>query len=203
MNNTREKLYKVLPIHESIKEATLTIGKGNPVPMFSWWINDWDRLAFKIKDGEKYDILEFCLEDIDYSSIRRNGKSFRMKIGHIQLRIDVIEYHHIAVVWDRGDWALCSGNWYLYIDGKDYTTKIPKQMRTEPMDTFGTYERWSFGDGYEEEWESYEDGLEEKEWIEENRKWIETLPIAEEDYPALFKEFQKSDFRPGSCGGCI
>lgn len=71
MNNTREKLYKVLPIHESIKEATLTVGKGNPVPMFSWWINDWDRLAFKIKDGEKYDILEFCLEDIDYSSIRR------------------------------------------------------------------------------------------------------------------------------------
>jgi len=111
--------------------------------------------------------------------------------------------HKITAIWSGSYPCLCHGNWSLVIDGKDCTEKIPEKKRDEPMDTFGTYSRWSFSPSWSEEWEDYQDGLGEDEWIRENIDWLMELPVPAEYYGHVFAAFQKEDFRTGQCGGCI
>ena len=47
--------------------------------------------------------------------------------------------------WSGGYPNLCSGKWTLFIDGKDMSDKIPKDLINEPMYTNGIYPSWQFG----------------------------------------------------------
>lgn len=96
---------------------------------------------------------------------------------------------------------LCMGEWILLKDNKDYSEYIPEDLRTSYMNTYGTYAEWHFVN-WLEEWNSYTDGLNEKEWIEQNKEWLKSIGPTE-DFPLIFRAFQESDWRYSSCGGCI
>ena len=110
---------------------------------------------------------------------------------------------NIEVKW-TGKWpCLCYGEWKLIIDGEDKSSFIPEDRLRENMDTYGTYREWRFGNDYEEIWSSYEDGMNCQDWISFNKDWLNNISIDEAIQEQLFYEFQASDWRHGSCGGCI
>lgn len=99
---------------------------------------------------------------------------------------------------------LCRGEWQLWIDGVDYSEKIPKTLRKNThMDTWGVYERWVFDKDFYEVWETYEEGLEVDEWIETNSSWLIEITTEEEPMKDIYYAFQEKDWRHGQCGGCI
>lgn len=81
--------------------------------------------------------------------------------------------------------------------------KIPKDYRNEPMNTNGVYSSWRFGNDWEVEWHNYEDGLECKDWIKENKKWLDGITTDKCEQEDIYYAFQLNDWRYGSCGGCI
>lgn len=95
---------------------------------------------------------------------------------------------------------LCYGEWKLYKNGDEVNTEIP--FRYTSADTFGTYHRWYFNSDWHEEWEDYEDGLPEQEWIANHQKWLRTI-APKTDWPSIYHAFAANDFREGECGGCI
>jgi hypothetical protein len=105
--------------------------------------------------------------------------------------------------WSGSYPCLCSGEWTLFIDGKDVSDKIPKDLKNEPMYTYGMYSRWHFVNGYETEWNNYIDGLECKDWIKENKEWLNNIMIDKCEQEDIYYAFQLNDWRHGSCGGCI
>lgn len=110
---------------------------------------------------------------------------------------------NIKVEW-TGKWpCLCSGEWKLYIDGMDKSELIPENLRQSDMGTFGTYSSWYFDDDYLEQFEDYEDGMECDEWIEHNKYWLNNISTEHNVQEELYYAFQASDWRHGSCGGCI
>ena len=80
----------------------------------------------------------------------------------------------IKAKWTGRGFAHCVGEWKLYVDGKDVTDKIPEDLRMESMNTYKRYERWYFK-GWDVEWESYDDGLKQDEWIESNKYWLDEI----------------------------
>lgn len=108
-----------------------------------------------------------------------------------------------ATTWSGETWALCYGEWTLYHNGEEVGVEIP--FKTEPANTFGQYWRWWFGgeSGWEEQWETYEDGLEEYDWVQENIDYLKQITTDESQYGYIYKAFQKNDWRYQSCGGCI
>ena len=109
----------------------------------------------------------------------------------------------IEVEWTGEYPCLCYGKWILKIGGKDCSKLIPKSLReNSDMNTIGTYDHWHF-ENWQELWESYENGLSEDNWIEENKHWLKKLPVEESQYKDIFKAFNEKDWRNGSCGGCI
>lgn len=105
--------------------------------------------------------------------------------------------------WNGRYPCLCFGKWTLVVNGKDVSNKIPDELRTEPMNTYGTYEQWYFDDNYSEEFESYKDGLEMHEWIEKNGYWLDKITSDYNIQEEIFTAIQREDFRLGSYGGCI
>ena len=109
----------------------------------------------------------------------------------------------IEVMW-TGKWPnLCDGEWNLKINGEDKSDLIPENRRNTHMDTYGTYEKWYFGDNYDEIWESYKNGLKCDEWITKNKYWLNNISANEEVQKQLYEAFQANDWRYSSCGGCI
>ena len=107
----------------------------------------------------------------------------------------------IKVEW-TGSWpCLCHGEWKLTIDGEDWSWIIP--FPNEDANTYGTYSSWQFDENYLKEWDSYEDGLNCSEWLSANAVWIAKLNLTSEEARLLYEGFQESDWRHGSCGGCI
>ncbi|MCM1217360.1 MAG: hypothetical protein NC548_22930 [Lachnospiraceae bacterium] len=106
------------------------------------------------------------------------------------------------VQWTGSYPAMCHGEWKIFKNGVDVSDVIPEELRDDHMNTAGEYQRWYFGKDYQEEWDTYESGLEEEEWIEKN-PW--TLKICDNYIEAseLFHKIQKQDWRKGCCGGCI
>lgn len=104
--------------------------------------------------------------------------------------------------WTGSFPTLCLGVWKLYVDGKDKSNLIPRDLRDYPMNTAGTYQTWHFED-WEEVFEDCKDGLECDDWIKENDSWISKIADCYDEKVALFKAFQAQDFRACSCGGCI
>ena len=108
----------------------------------------------------------------------------------------------VEASWSGSYPCLCSGEWTLKIDGKDVSDKIPEYLRSSSMNTFGTYQSWHFKN-WSEVFENYRDGLEMKDWIEENKKWLDAITTNEDTQKLIFCAIQEQDFRIGSCGGCI
>lgn len=109
----------------------------------------------------------------------------------------------VVAEWSGGGWALCSGEWSLYIDGKNFTKKIPKRLRTDSMNTLGEYRGWTWGGDYGEEWYTYKDGLGKTEWITDNENWLSKITDDVEIWSEIYDAIQEQDFRMNSCGGCI
>ena len=108
----------------------------------------------------------------------------------------------IKVDW-TGKWpCLCRGEWKLYIDGMDKSNLIPENLRQSEMGTFGTYSSWHF-ENWVEVFEDYQDGMDCDDWIECNKYWLDGISTDQTIQEQLFYEFQASDWRHGSCGGCI
>jgi hypothetical protein len=105
--------------------------------------------------------------------------------------------------WSGGYPCLCYGEWTLYHNGEEIGVEIPFQ--NEPADTYNEYSQWHFGgeSGLEEEWDFYEEGYYEENWIENNIEYLKQVTDDEGQYTYIYKAFQENDWRPGSCGGCI
>lgn len=97
----------------------------------------------------------------------------------------------------------CDCHWSIIADGRDVTYKIPESLRNSSMETKNTYSALSM-DYDEESYEYYEDGFDEKEWIERNKYWLNTITTDEDTQKYLFREIQKNEFTGcAECGGCI
>lgn len=108
----------------------------------------------------------------------------------------------IKVEW-TGKWpCLCSGEWKVYINGADKSDLIPENLRQSEMGTYGTYSSWHF-ENWNEVFEDYQDGMDCNDWIEHNKYWLDGISTDQTIQEQLFYEFQTSDWRHGSCGGCI
>lgn len=99
---------------------------------------------------------------------------------------------------------LCSGEWALRVNGKDYSRLL--KDRTE-METEGDYSQWRFTKDWEEEWHTVHCGLPCSEWRKENADWLRKIPCDEKDRTemeeAVFEAIRAEDFIHGECGGCI
>ena len=111
--------------------------------------------------------------------------------------------YDVDVTWSGRFPNLCSGSWTLRIDGTDYSNMIPDELKNSCMDTYGVYSSWEFDEHWMEYQDSYCDGLEETDWIRKNKSWLRDITPAPDLQKQIFRAFQKIDFRPGSCGGCI
>ena len=105
--------------------------------------------------------------------------------------------------WSGSYPNLCRGEWTLKIGGNDVSSLIPKELRYDEMNTYGTYETWYFDDNAMEVFEDYEDGLDCDEWIEENKYWLDAIAEDYDTQVKIFKAINEQDWRSGSCGGCI
>ena len=105
--------------------------------------------------------------------------------------------------WTGSFPSLCSGVWKLWVDGVNVSDKFPENLRNDEMNTYGTYYTWSFGNNWDEEWDMYEDGLEQDSWIKENNYWLSTITKDYEVKIQIFEAIQMHDWRRNSCGGCI
>lgn len=102
----------------------------------------------------------------------------------------------------------CSGKWVIVIDGITLTGIGGGHFNTE-----GYYTAYSFTEDWDEVNSEYSDGLEEYEWIEEQKKedpngLLQSLKrhgfkITNELLEALYHEIRLCDWRHGQCGGCL
>lgn len=101
---------------------------------------------------------------------------------------------------------LCSGTWTLECDGVAIKPSLipfnEDGAHGTHANTRGTYSRWYFDKDWCEHFEDYEDGLDETAWCEQNKNWL-TQVAEPHQWPFIFAAFQASDWRHGSCGGCI
>jgi len=131
----------------------------------------------------------------------------KMNIADIQVLLaeDTIPNgpRKISVQWTGGWPCFCHGEWIITIDGEK--VELPKDVRTSQMGTFGKHSRWSFGgeSGWEEEWETYEDGLTFEPWLEANLWWVADLHLTPSEQKELYDAINEKDWRHGECGGCI
>lgn len=103
-----------------------------------------------------------------------------------------------------GEWpARCIGEWKLYENGKDISDFIPEELISDPMWTRGMYQEWFLDEDDIEDFRLYLDGLTQEEWIEKNKYWLDKISKDEDDQKKIFDAINASDFRQGSCGGCI
>lgn len=98
--------------------------------------------------------------------------------------------------------CLCYGEWILKVNNIDVSHLIPNELRTSSMDTLGTYSSWHF-ENWEEVFDSYEDGLDCEDWINENKEWLNKISTNLSVQENIYYAIRSEDFRSGSCGGCI
>lgn len=112
--------------------------------------------------------------------------------------------HEVSALWTGSYPSLCFGEWVIVIDGIQLTG-----LGDSPFGIYGSYSSWSFGEDWDENWESYKSGLQLDEWIKcppngllESlaRHGIEASTTLMEQ---LYDEIGAQDWRHGSCGGCI
>lgn len=109
----------------------------------------------------------------------------------------------VSAYWSGLYPTLCFGEWTLEVNGKNVSYLIPDELKCGEMNTYGTYQRWYFGDDWIEEFEDYEDGLDCDEWIAENKYWLDNIATDDKTQMEIFYAISEEDWRHGSCGGCI
>ena len=102
----------------------------------------------------------------------------------------------------------CCGKWNIVVNGIPLTGIGGGHFNTE-----GYYTAYSFTEDWDEVSSEYSDGLEEHEWIEEQKKedpngLLQSLKrhgfkITNELLEALYNEIRLCDWRHGQCGGCL
>lgn len=103
-----------------------------------------------------------------------------------------------------GEWpCLCYGTWTLIVNDEDVSDKIPDELRSSPMGTYGEYQSWHFDENWSEVFDSYIDGLQCDEWIEKNKDWLDKISTDHSLQTQIYSAISEADFRTGSCGGCI
>lgn len=156
---------RLLVPYDAVTGLSMVLGKGkSAIPVTGWRVNyDYDLLS--VYAGE--DTVEIDTAYITSVRHYRNKKVIVIKNSNELMDIALYyEKFKVAVAEWSGSWpCLCAGWWRLTVNGVDCTNKIPYQKRNKPMDTYGTYSRWFFGDHWDEQWEEYEEGLEADEWI--------------------------------------
>lgn len=105
----------------------------------------------------------------------------------------------VEIEWSGKYSKLCEGQWYLYVNGEDFSHKIPENYRKLPMNTYGVYTFVSLDDDGEETYKSYYDGLYFDEWLIAN-PWVKHIPASPLD---IYEGFKEKDWRFFSCGGCL
>ena len=109
----------------------------------------------------------------------------------------------VEAYWDGLYPTLCFGTWTLRVNGKDVSALIPKELRHNEMNTYGTYQSWYFDEDWLEVFEDYEDGLDCDEWVSENKYWLDTITDDTKVQDDIYYAISENDWRHGSCGGCI
>lgn len=109
----------------------------------------------------------------------------------------------VKAEWSGSYPNLCLGEWRLKVDGKDVSEKIPESLRKDSMYTYGTYQYWYIDKDGDEIFEDYEDGFKCEEWIEEHKDWLDRISTDHSIQVDIFHAIRASDWREGSCGGCI
>lgn len=107
----------------------------------------------------------------------------------------------VTATWTGKYPCLCSGEWIITVDGEP--VDIPEELKRSPMNTKKLYFAWSFDESFHEQWEDYEAGLDYKDWIQEKKDWLQDLHLSSVETHALYRAINESDWRHGSCGGCI
>lgn len=110
---------------------------------------------------------------------------------------------NVTANWSGCYPCLCHGEWTLTVNDADMTPYIPRDLRDRDMNTHGTYQSWHFDKDWRVVWNSYNDGLDSKDWILANDYWLQEITSDDRIKHKIFKAFQKADFRCNSCGGCI
>lgn len=103
--------------------------------------------------------------------------------------------------WTATGSNLCVGHWEIAYLGRPLD--IGAERRDADMGTWNIYS-FIFPDD-----DAFAEGLHEDEWIVANMDWLAGLFVAN-DIPAdeahfrwFYRAVNKSDWRCGSCGGCI
>jgi hypothetical protein len=103
--------------------------------------------------------------------------------------------------WSAKGNTLCLGHWIIKYQGR--LLVLPSLQAENHMDTFGIYS-WLFPDD-----EDYAEGLELEEWISEKADWLielfeqQGIPFNEQTVEWFYEAVNRSDWRCGSCGGCL
>lgn len=123
-----------------------------------------------------------------------------MVLSH-PVRIGNKQYTEIDIkaTWSGKYPNLCNGKWTLIINDQDFSYLLNGKGE---MNTFGEYDSWHF-ENWDEVWETYEDGLNLYEWIEENKEWLTIISDDRDVHEAIYNEISSEDWRHNSCGGCI
>lgn len=114
---------------------------------------------------------------------------------------ELYENEDVFVYCDKPECHKCDLTWIIVIGGKDVSHYIPKELRTNSMNTYNLYSTLR-SDSYDEYDEEY-GGLQESEWISENIEWLNEISLDPEIHKKLFQEIQKQEFTGcAECGGC-
>ena len=103
--------------------------------------------------------------------------------------------------WTAKGNNLCLGHWEISYQGKPLA--LDSSQRDNDMATRGIY---NFMDPDDPE---FTDGLGEDDWLLANMEWVAELfaghaiPLDEQHMRWLYQAINASDWRCGSCGGCI
>ncbi len=103
--------------------------------------------------------------------------------------------------WTAKGSNICLGHWEISYLGQPL--ELDAERRENDMGTYGIYS-FIFPDD-----EMYAEGLPEDEWITENLDWLTRLfvthniPTDASQFRLFYQAVNKSDWRCGTCGGCI
>lgn len=103
--------------------------------------------------------------------------------------------------WTTTGNNLCLGQWEIRY--QEQLLDLGAARREQDMGTFGIFS-YIFPDD-----EDLAEGLREDDWILENIAWLTDLfiahgiPVDEANMRWLYQAINPSDWRCGSCGGCI
>lgn len=103
--------------------------------------------------------------------------------------------------WSAKGHMLCLGHWEISYQGEPLT--LPDAVAEDHMNTQGNFS-WLFPDD-----DDYIEGKSLEFWIDDNADWLYDLfegseiPFDQQHITWFYQAVNKSDWRCGSCGGCL